>query len=73
MSWYRIIDTIDGGHHSMAIENEDGMVFARSEGSSFFHAFALLQEALPPTTRDKHDYWVQPLDERESDYDNSPH
>ena len=69
MSWYRIIDTIDGGHHSMAIENEDGIVFARSEGASFFQAFALLQESMRPTTRDKENYWVQPMDEQEVDYD----
>ena len=41
MSWYRIIDTIDGGHHSMAIENEDGIVFAPQRGGVILPSLCL--------------------------------
>lgn len=68
MSWYRVIDTIEAGHHSIAVENEDGVVFARAEGHSFLQALDLLRQGMRPTNRDPLDWWVQPLDETEDDY-----
>lgn len=68
MSWYRVTDTIDGGHHSVEVENEEGVVFARAEGGSFLQALSLLQQVMRPTSRNPSDWWVQPLDETEEDY-----
>ena len=69
MSYYRVIDTIDSGHHAITVENEDGIEFARGDGRSLFHALANLQQAMRPTNRNPNDWWVQPLDETEDDYD----
>lgn len=68
MSYYQVTITINAGHHSIGVENEDGVVFARSEGHSFYAALDNLQQTMRPTNRNPDDWWIQPLDEREEDY-----
>ena len=68
MSYYVIRDTIDAGHHSFEVLNEEGEVFARGEGSSFLAGLDNLRRAIVPTRRGGDDYWLSPLDETEEDY-----
>lgn len=65
MSYYKIIDIIDAGHHSFTVENEDGVAFARAEGPDFATALARLREAVAPTRRPE---WLSPFDESEAEY-----